>query len=72
MLPCVTVTEHEALFPLPSAAVTVMVAVPALTAVTSPFASTVATLVLLLSHVTFLLVASSGCTVAVKISLWPV
>ena len=39
----VTVTAQVALFPLPSAAAAVMVALPWATAVTSPFASTVAT-----------------------------
>ena len=48
-----------------------MVASPAFTAVTVP-SSTVATLALLLCQVTFLLVASSGCTVAVRVALPPV
>ena len=68
-MPCVTVTEHEALFPLPSAAATVMVALPVLMAVTFPLASTVAMLVSLLSQFTFLLVALSGSTVTVRVSL---
>ena len=48
-----------------------MVAVPAATAVTFPFSSTVATPVLLLLQVTVLLVASSGVTVALRVSLLP-
>ena len=56
--------------PLPSEAAAVMVAVPAPTAVTTPL-FTVATFSLLLLHVTALLVASSGFTVAVKVELPP-
>ena len=56
---------------LPSAVVTVMVAVPAPAAVTLPSASTVATLVLSLLHVTFLLVASLGVMVALRITVPP-
>ena len=52
ILPCVTVNVQEALTPLPSAAVAVIVAVPALMAVTVPSALTVAMLVLLLCQVT--------------------
>ena len=55
---CSTVTVQVAVL-LPSSVVTVMVAVPALTAVTVPFC-TVATLVLLLVHVTFWFVALAG------------
>lgn len=46
-----------------------MVALPALMAVTFPLASTVAMLVSLLSQFTFLLVALSGSTVAVRVAL---
>jgi hypothetical protein len=47
-----TVTLQDAVL-LPSAVVTVMVALPAATGVTSPLVLTVATLVLLLDQVTF-------------------
>jgi hypothetical protein len=57
---------------LPSTVVTVMVAVPALTPVTVPFDDTLATAGALLNHVTFLLVALEGETVAVSLSLPPV
>ena len=62
-------TVHWADWPFSNVAV--MVAVPALTAVTVPVLSTVATLLLLLLQVTFLLVALSGCTVAVRVSVPP-
>ncbi len=55
----------------PSAVVTVMVAVPVPTAVTFPLASTVATAGLLEVHVTDLLSASAGATVAVSCSELP-
>ena len=48
--------------------VTVMVAVPSATAATTPFASTVATLSLLLDH-TSASVESAGFTVAVSVSV---
>ena len=48
-----------------------MAAVPALWAVTLPVLSTVATVGAPLVHVTFLLVASSGCTVAVSWAVPP-
>ena len=54
---------------LPSAVVTVIVAVPDATAVTFPAVETVATLVLLLLQVTFLFVALLGETVAVSVSV---
>ena len=54
----------------PSTVVTVIVAVPALTAVTTPSA-TVATASLLDIHVTALLVALSGVTVAVRANISP-
>ncbi len=60
-----TVTLQVALTE-PSTAVTVIFAVPALTALTTPF-FTVATFILSLSHVTFLLVALLGNTVAIKV-----
>ena len=56
-------TVQEALAPLPSAAVAVMVAVPGATAVTTP-SVTVAMLASLVLHVTILLAALSGCTAA--------
>ena len=64
----VTVTEHVAVL-LPSAVVTVIVAVPAAMAVTKPDVETVATDVLLLFQVTFLFVALEGETVAVSVSV---
>ena len=56
---------------LPSSVSTLMLAVPAPTAVTRPFASTVATLSLSLLQVTALLVALAGSTVAVRVSVLP-
>jgi len=61
----VIVAVKDALLPLVSAALAVIVAVPAETPVTVPLELTVATLVLLLDQVTFLLVAFVGATVAV-------
>lgn len=61
----VTVTSQPAVCP-PSTVVTVMVAVPSSTPVTVPVLSTVATVGLLLDHVTSGLVASSGATVAMS------
>ncbi len=55
---------------LPSSVFTVMVAVPADSGVTTPFA-TVATVSLLDDHVTFLLAALAGVTVATKVSVAP-
>ena len=66
----VTVTTQVAVL-LPSAVVTVMVAVPAARAVTTPELLTVATVVLLELQVTFLFVAVLGLTVAVKLSVPP-
>jgi hypothetical protein len=63
----VTVTAQVAVLLLPSAVVTVMVALPADIAVTVPF-DTLATALLLLLHVTVLFVASAGETVAVNVS----
>jgi hypothetical protein len=56
----------------PSCVVTVIVAFPADTAVTSPLAFTVATAVLFELHVTFLLVALAGRTVAVNCCVAPI
>ena len=61
-----TVTAQVAVLFDPSAALAVIVAVPLDTAVTNPVLLTVATAVLLLLHVTLLLVAFSGVTVAVS------
>ena len=63
---CVTVTVPVAVMPGLSADAAVMVAVPGATPLTLPLASTVATDVSLLLHVTFLLVASAGVTLAVN------
>ena len=65
-----TVTLQVAVFP-PSSVVTVTTASPAFTAVTLPAPSTVATSVLSELHVTFLLSALSGLTVAVSVSVSP-
>jgi hypothetical protein len=65
-----TVTLHVAVL-LPSSVVTVMVALPAETALTTPL-DTVATDVLLDFHVTFLLVASDGEMVGVSLVSEPV
>ncbi|MPM66853.1 hypothetical protein SDC9_113765 [bioreactor metagenome] len=65
-----TVTAQVAVFP-PSVVVTVMVAVPGATAVTRPFASTVATLSLSLRHVTAFSVAPAGATVAISVFVSP-
>ena len=61
----ITVTLHVVVFPLFDFAV--IVAVPAFTAVTFPFTSTLATLLLLLVHVIVLLLALLGDTVAVNL-----
>ena len=61
-----TVTEQVA-FLLPSSVVTVIVAVPAFFAVTTPELETVATVVLFEVQVTFLFVALDGDTVAVSV-----
>ena len=63
----VTVTEHVAVFD-PSAVVTVIVAEPALTAVTFPLLSTVAVPELEELQLTDLLVALEGAIVAVRVS----
>jgi len=69
---CFTVTAHVPVTPLPSAAVAVIVAVPAATAVTTPEEETVATDVLLDVHVIAELVAVVGKTVAVNVEVDPV
>jgi hypothetical protein len=65
-----TVTKQAAVLP-PSCVVTVMFAVPADMPVTNPLLLTVATAVLLLLHVTFLLAALVGDTVAVSCCVAP-
>jgi hypothetical protein len=64
----VTVITQVAVL-LPSAVVTIMVAIPAPTAVTKPLALTVATFVLLDAHVTDWFVALAGDTVAVSMDV---
>ena len=66
-----TVTAQVAVLLEPSAVLAVMVAVPLDTAVTRPVLLTVATDVLLLVHVTLLLVALLGVTVAVSCKVCP-
>ena len=56
---------------VPSAVVAVMVAVPLPTAVTTPSLLTVATPVSLLVHVTLVLLALDGVTVAVSVAVCP-
>ena len=63
--PSTTVNEHEAVF-APLSVVTVIVVVPTFLSETTPL-STVATVVSLDDQLTFLLVAVSGNTVAVKV-----
>ena len=65
-----TVTSQDAVL-FPSSVVTVILAVPVVTAVTSPFSSTVAASGLDDSQVTFLFVAFSGATVAVNCRVSP-
>ena len=60
-----TVTAHVAVW-LPSSVVTVIAALPLPVAVTLPVLSTAATAVFEDVHVTFLLSASAGATVAVS------
>ena len=64
-----TETEHDAVNP-PSTDLTVILADPALSAVTFPF-STLATDLSLLSHITVLSSASDGETVAVRLPVSP-
>jgi hypothetical protein len=70
LLPPVTVTVQVAVL-LPSVVVTVMVALPADIPITSPVDDTEATATLLLLHNTTLFAASTGITVAVKVSVPP-
>jgi hypothetical protein len=65
-----TVTVQVAVIP-PSTVLTVIIAFPAATALTTPVAETVAIAVLLLLHVTFLFVALVGETVAINVSVPP-
>ena len=65
-----TVTAHVAVLP-PSLVFTVIVALPGVPAVTTPFSSTDATPASLVSHVTLLSPASSGVTVAVRVAVSP-
>ena len=67
----VTVTSQDALTPEPSAAVAAMVAEPTLFAVTSPFWSTVATLVSLDCHNSGTSVAPAGSIEADNVSVPP-
>ena len=71
MVSPVTVTLQTADLPEPSAAVAVIVAAPALTAVTVPSGATVATSSSEDAHFKALLAAFSGATVAVSVSLFP-
>ena len=64
-----TVTTQLAFMEASSSAVAVIVAVPALCAVTNPFSSTVATVLLSDVHATSLLYAFAGSTAAVSILL---
>ena len=65
-----TLTLHLAVWE-PSLVVTVITALPAETAVTLPSEETVATSVLSDDHVTFLLLASLGDTVATRVAVDP-
>jgi hypothetical protein len=70
-LPCVlTITLQAAVLP-PSVVVTVIVAFPAPTPVTTPPVDTVATAVLLLLHVTFWFVAPDGVIAGIRVSVPP-
>jgi hypothetical protein len=69
LVPLETLTAQVAVL-LPSKVVTVMVALPAETALTVP-PDTLATVLLLLLHDTFLFVALEGETVALRVSLAP-
>ena len=67
----VTVTSQEALRFVPSVVVAVMTAVPRALAVTMPFWSTVATVVLFDFHVRVLFITSLGVMVADNASVAP-
>lgn len=71
MVSPVTVTVQVADLPEPSAAVAVIVTVPTLTAVTVPSGATVATSSSEDAQVKALMVAFSGATVALSVSLFP-
>ena len=62
---------HSALTPLPSVAVAVIMAVPALTAVTLPSLSTLTISGALLDQVRVLFAALSGLTVAWRVAVLP-
>ena len=66
-----TVTLQVAFFLLPSFAVAVIVAVPALTPVTTPLEVTLAILLLEVFQVTALSVAFFGVTVALSVTFLP-
>ena len=66
-----TFTMQEAEMPLPSFAVTVITAEPALTPFTFPFLVTVATFLLEEDHFTSLLVALDGDATAVSFFVFP-
>ena len=70
MTRALTVIMQEAVLP-PSLVVTVIVAVPAFFAVTTPEPDTVATVVLLEDHVTFWFVALDGAIVAIRLCVSP-
>jgi len=70
LLPPVTVTEQVSVLP-PSLVVTVIVAEPAATAVTTPSFATVAFAGSLVDHVTALFVAFLGSTVGVRVADFP-
>ena len=63
---CFTVILQVALTPLPSLAVAVIVAVPFARPLTTPFAVTVATFLLLVVHLTDLSFAVDGAAVALR------
>ncbi len=69
---CLTVTWQVAVRSVPSWVVAVIVAVPALTPVTTPLPSTVAMVSSLDVQETALLLVSSGRTVDVRVSVSPV
>ena len=68
----ITVILQVALTSLPSVATAVIVAVPSVFPVITPSSLTVAASSLLLVHFMVLFVASSGFTVAVKVSVFPI
>jgi hypothetical protein len=71
LISILTVILQVAFTPLPSLAVQMIVAVPFPLAVTFPALVTVATFVLLLFHVTVLLFAAAGATVAFSANVFP-